>query len=153
MRALRELEPPSTDEGWAGVEQVPFARTPSPQKRVVGVFVAAGVMAQPGWEEALAQGDRDAPASGLPLACQSGSVDALAPAVASLAAEVSGPVESALCPHAAGPPTCWCRPPLPGLPLAFARAHQVDPSRSTLIGAGPAHRTLATTLGARYVSV
>ena len=24
MRALRELEPPSTDEGFAGVEQVPF---------------------------------------------------------------------------------------------------------------------------------
>jgi histidinol phosphatase-like enzyme len=66
---------------------------------------------------------------------------------------VSGRVESALCPHAAGPPSCWCRPPLPGLPLAFARAHQVDPSRSILVGAGPAHRTLAATLGARYVDV
>ena len=41
----------------------------------------------------------------------------------------------ALCPHPAGPPICWCRPPLPGLLLAFARAHGVDPSRSTLIGA------------------
>ena len=29
MRALRELEPPSTDEGFADVEQVPFARAPS----------------------------------------------------------------------------------------------------------------------------
>jgi hypothetical protein len=28
MRALRELEPPSADEGLAGVEQVAFARTP-----------------------------------------------------------------------------------------------------------------------------
>jgi histidinol phosphatase-like enzyme len=80
-------------------------------------------------------------------------VDALAPAVASLAADVSGPVESALCPHAAGPQSCWCRPPLPGLPLAFARAHEVDPSRSVLFGVGPAHRTLAATLGARYVGV
>jgi D-glycero-D-manno-heptose 1,7-bisphosphate phosphatase len=61
-------------------------------------------------------------------------------------------VESALCPHPAGPPSCWCRPPLPGLPLAFAREHDVDPARSILIGAGPAHRTLATTLGARYVA-
>jgi histidinol phosphatase-like enzyme len=67
-----------------------------------------------------------------------------------LAAEVSGPVESALCPHPAGPPTCWCRPPLPGLPLAFARAQGVDPSGSLLVGTGPAHRTLAATLGARY---
>ena len=41
-----------------------------------------------------------------------------------------------LCPHPAGPPTCWCRPPLPGLPLAFAREHGVDPARSVLIGSG-----------------
>jgi histidinol phosphatase-like enzyme len=66
---------------------------------------------------------------------------------------VSGIVEGALCPHAAGPPVCWCRPPLPGLPLAFARAHQVDPLRSTLVGTGPAHRTLAATLGSRYIQV
>jgi hypothetical protein len=37
------------------------------------------------------------------------------------------------------------------LPLAFSREHRVDPSRSILVGTGPAHRTLATTLGARYV--
>jgi histidinol phosphatase-like enzyme len=80
-------------------------------------------------------------------------VDELTVCVARLVPEVSGPVESALCPHGAGPPSCWCRPPLPGLPLAFARAHQVDPARSILIGAGPAHRTLATALGARYVTV
>lgn len=43
--------------------------------------------------------------------------------------------------------------PLPGLPLAFAREHEVDPSRSILVGTGPAHRTLATTLGARYMPV
>ena len=44
-------------------------------------------------------------------------------------------------------------PPLPGLHVAFARAHDVDPSRSILVGTGPAHRTLATTLGARYAGV
>jgi aryl-alcohol dehydrogenase-like predicted oxidoreductase len=152
MRALRELEPPSADEGWAGVEQVPFGRTqPSPEAGV-GVFVAAAALSQPGWKEALEQGDRDAPH--LVFDWQpDGSLDALAPAATRLAAEVSGPVESALCPHGAGPPRCWCRPPLPGLPLAFARAHQVEPSRSILIGARAAHRTLAATLGARYVAV
>ena len=152
MRALRELEPPSADEGWAGVERVPFARTPSSDAGGVGVFVAAAVLTRPGWEEAVEQGDEDAPHLVFHWMADS-SVHALNQEVASLAAEISGPVESALCPHAAGPPTCWCRPPLPGLPLAFARARQVDPSRSILIGAGPAHRTLAETLGARYVSV
>jgi hypothetical protein len=66
---------------------------------------------------------------------------------------VPGPVEAALCPHPGGPPICWCRPPLPGLPLAFARAHGVDPARSTLVGTSSAHKTLAATLAARFVQV
>src|SRR2546423_832107 len=76
----------------------------------------------------------------------------LAPAAGPLAEEVAGSVESAVCPHPGGPPSCWCRPPLPGLPLAFARRHGVEPSRSILVGVSAAHRALATTLGARYVS-
>jgi hypothetical protein len=152
MRALRELEPPSADEGFASVEQMPFARTPPTRRGRAGVFVAAAALRQPGWEHALEQDDRRAPHLVLDWS-PDGNVDALTADVARLAAEVSGLVESALCPHAAGPPTCWCRPPLPGLPLAFARAHGVDPSRSTLVGTSPAHRTLATTLSARYVQL
>jgi diketogulonate reductase-like aldo/keto reductase len=154
MRALRELEPPSTDEGLDEIEQVPFERMPRVTKaRSVersGVFVAAAALSQPGWEHRLEQGDLGAPHLVFDWS-PDGSPDALADVAARLSAEVSGPVESALCPHAAGPPSCWCRPPLPGLPLAFAREHGIDPARSLLVGTGPAHRTLATTLGARYV--
>ena len=64
---------------------------------------------------------------------------------------ISAPVETAVCPHPGGPPTCWCRPPLPGLVLEFARRRGVDPARSVLVGASPAHRTLATALDAKYV--
>jgi hypothetical protein len=148
MRAVRELEPPSTEEGFGGVEQVPFARTATSGR--VGVFVAAGALRRPGWESALEDADPAAPHLVFDWK-PNGTPDALAADVDRLSARVSGPVESALCPHPAGAPTCWCRPPLPGLPLAFARAHGVDPSRSILVGAGPAHRTLATALGARYV--
>jgi histidinol phosphatase-like enzyme len=70
-----------------------------------------------------------------------------------LRAAITGPADGALCPHGGGPPRCWCRPPLPGLPLAFARAHGLDPARSILIGTSSAHRTLAAALGASYVSV
>ena len=99
-------------------------------------IAAAAALTRPGWKDALRQGERAAPH--LLFDWQpGGSVDALAAAAARLVTEVSGPVESALCPHPAGPPSCWCRPPLPGLLLAFARTHDVDPSRSTLIG-GPA---------------
>jgi aryl-alcohol dehydrogenase-like predicted oxidoreductase len=152
MRTQRELEPPSTDEGFAGVEQIPFARTPPSQQGRVGVFVAAPALGRPGWEDALEQDNRDAPHLVFDWS-PDGRPDQLADVAARLSRVVSGPVESALCPHAGGPPKCWCRPPLPGLPLAFARAHRVDPSRSVLVGMSPAHRTLATTLGARYIAV
>jgi hypothetical protein len=118
----------------------------------VGVFVAAAALRQPGWEHALEQGDRGRPHLVFDWS-PDGTLDALAAVTARLSAEISGPAESALCPHAAGPPSCWCRPPLPGLPLTFARAHGIDPAHSILVGTAPAHRTLATTLGARYVPV
>ena len=150
MRALRELEPPSTDEGFADIEHVPFVRAPSSGR--TGVFVAARALEQHGWEAAIGEGDRDAPHLIYDWSPE-GSLGDLAPAAARLSAELSAAVEIALCPHPAGPPTCWCRPPLPGLPLAFAREHGIDLSRSVLVGSAPAHRTLATTLGARYVPV
>jgi hypothetical protein len=117
-----------------------------------GVFVAAAALSDGGWRHALEQCDRGA-AHLIFDWRPDGDVDVLADCVARLSAAVSGPVKSAVCPHGGGPPSCWCRPPLPGLPLAFARAHDVDPARSWVIGTSPAHRTLATTLGARYVSV
>jgi aryl-alcohol dehydrogenase-like predicted oxidoreductase/adenylate kinase family enzyme len=149
MRTLRELEPPSIDEGFDAVDHLPFTRAPWVGRTRAGVFVAAAALHHPAWR---AEVKPDAPH--LVFDWRPGAaVDALAADVAQPWAEVAGPVECALCPHPAGPPTCWCRPPLPGLPLGFARAHGVDPASSTLIGTGPAHRTLANTLGARYVAV
>jgi len=152
MRALRELEPPSADEGFGRVERIAFARTQPSGEARAGVFAAAAALHRPGWEHALEPGDRDAPHLIFDWNPDR-TPDVLDASVARLTAEVSGSVESALCPHAAGPPCCWCRPPLPGLPLAFARTHNVDPARSILIGASAAHRTLAATLGAEYVPV
>ena len=142
MRTVRELEPPSTDEGFATIEPVPFARAQSDGRP--GAFVAAGSR----WEDALE--DTDAPVLLFDWR-PDGTVDDLAAEAARLAERLSGPVETAICPHPGGPPTCWCRPPLPGLPLAFARTHGVDPSRSLLVGTGPAHRTMANTLGATLI--
>jgi len=149
MRTLRELEPPSAGEGFAAVEEVAFERTPPSGPGLAGVFVAGAAVGRPGWEDAVAQGGREAPHLVFDWN-PDGAGDALAAAAARLVAEVSGPVETALCPHPSGPPTCWCRPPLPGLVLAFARVHDVDPARSLLVGTGAAHRTLAGALGARY---
>jgi hypothetical protein len=82
-----------------------------------------------------------------------GTVAELGGEVAKMRDVVSGPVEAAVCPHGGGPPRCWCRPPLPGLPVAFAHAHEVDPARSLLIGTSTTHRRLAAALGTRYVEL
>ena len=152
MRTLRELEPPSADEGFAAIEQVPFVRRPRSEAGRRGVFVAVAALRDAGWEAVLERTDLSAPHLVFDWIPE-GTVDAIAPEVARLAAQVTGTVESAICPHGGGPPSCWCRPPLPGLVLAFARAHEVDPSRSVLVGTAAAHRTLATTLAAEYVAV
>ena len=148
MRALRELEPPADDEGFASVERVAFSRTPSPWTGGA-VFIAASAMREPGWMAVVAQGDPAAPHLVFDWR-PGGSPDDLEQEVAELSGVVAA-AGSALCPHGGGAPICWCRPPLPGLLLAFARTHGVDAARSTLVGTSAAHRTLATTLGARYV--
>jgi hypothetical protein len=152
MRALRELEPPSPDEGFDRVETLSFARVATSDRSRAGVFVAAPAMLRPGWQTAVGEGAPGAPHLLFDWR-PGGSPDDLDSAVTQLSASVTGVVAAAVCTHGGGPPSCWCRPPLPGLPLAFARSQGVDPSRSVLIGTAAAHRTLATALGARYVPV
>jgi aryl-alcohol dehydrogenase-like predicted oxidoreductase/predicted kinase len=144
MRAFRELEPPADDESFTSVERMLFARDRRAGR--AGVFVAAPAV------EALAAADIDRATPCLVFDWRPGGEAAdLEDAVAAVGRAISGPVEAAVCPHPGGPPICWCRPPLPGLPLEFARRHGVDPARSVLVGASAAHRTLANALGARHV--
>ncbi len=158
MRAARQLEEPTADEGFTTMERIPFERAASPAGGLPGLLVAAGALAIPGWPATIAaaldgrpvptllfdwrpDGPADRPGD-------DASVDDLAALAGELGGLTGGPVDVALCPHPGGPPTCWCRPPLPGLPMAFARARNVDLTRSVLVGASPAHRTLAAALGA-----
>jgi hypothetical protein len=118
---------------------VPFERAPRDGRP--GVFVAAAAL-DAEWPD---------PEPGAPHLVFDWRPDRSADDLAGVATRLNASV--AICPHGGGPPRCWCRPPLPGLPLAFARTYGVDPSRSILVGASPAHRTMANTLGARYVAV
>jgi aryl-alcohol dehydrogenase-like predicted oxidoreductase len=143
MRAFRELEPPDEDEGFASVERVAYEGTAG--DGTTGVFVAASAAG------AIPLQGVDPAAPHLVFDWRpGGAAGELDEAVAALARAVSGAVEGAVCPHPGGPPVCWCRPPLPGLPLEFAARHRVDPARSVLVGTSPAHRALATALGARF---
>jgi diketogulonate reductase-like aldo/keto reductase len=140
MRALRELEPPTDDEGFASIERFPFSR--AEQNGRPGVFVAAAAAGN------LAGKTTEAEAPHLVFDWRP---DGPSEDLEAIAASLPAPAEWAACTHPGGPPTCWCRPPLPGLALEFARRHSVDPGRSVVVGTSPAHRTLANALGARYV--
>lgn len=151
MRTLRDLEPPSLDEGLDEVQRVPFVRAAAPPGGSVGVFIAAAAMKTNGWRRTLELDGGEAAAYLVFDWLPGGNPGALDAAVARLQSEVSAPVEGAVCAHPGGPPACWCRPPLPGLLVAFARRHDIDPARSVVAGSGPAHRNLAAALGAAYL--
>jgi len=54
------------------------------------------------------------------------------------------------CPHAAGPPACWCRKPLPGLGVVFIEKYRLDPARCLYVGDGPQDPGFARRLGFEY---
>jgi aryl-alcohol dehydrogenase-like predicted oxidoreductase/histidinol phosphatase-like enzyme len=59
-------------------------------------------------------------------------------------------VDTACCPHDAGPPVCWCRKPIPGAVLEFASRRDVALSRSIVVGTSAADRTMAERIGAPF---
>lgn len=150
MRTVRELEIPSTDEGFTAVARQPFVRTARPDLTQGAVFVAADVMREPGWESAIEIANPQAPHLVFQW-CPEDGVEEVEQAAAQLSKVVDGPVEIGICPHGGGPPICWCRPPLPGLALAFAQPRKIDLTRSVFVGTTSVHRRLATILGARFI--
>jgi aryl-alcohol dehydrogenase-like predicted oxidoreductase len=163
-RMTRDLEPPAPDEGFASIETVPFVREhPSARGRPgIAVSLDAGVSLQSdasrgAAREAIARALAGSPdgAPCLVFGWRPGLDDDSRARVEAMAKELAGSasriVDVAFCTHAAGPPVCWCRPPLPGLWLDFARRHGVDARESTLVGRTPADRAVAIALGLRLV--
>ncbi|MBX7101363.1 MAG: aldo/keto reductase [Myxococcaceae bacterium] len=129
LRMAREVEPPGDDEGFTRLEREQLTLPPG-----------AGAAATFASLEAEPTGPVD-----FVLAWKPGATaESLA---ATVQARFGAKAALWLCPHPEGPPTCWCRPPFPGLALAAARAHGVALERSTLLGTGPAMRALAQATG------
>ncbi len=67
--------------------------------------------------------------------------------------QIGVPMEGEVCTHAAGPPRCWCRKPLPGLGVALFRRHGLRPASCLYLGHGSADERFAAQLGVPYVDV
>jgi hypothetical protein len=149
FRMQRELEAPADDEGFASIERVPFVRHHS-EAGVAGTFIALTAL---GTASALL---RETPETAQTLVyawqphAEASWVQAQRASVEETAAAEGRPIEFAFCPHPGGRPTCWCRPPLPALLLAFAQRHRIDLRVSTLIGSSTTDRAMAHALGTRF---
>lgn len=174
FRYRRSLEPPSLDEGFSAVERVPFERAWTGRGSTPGLIIEydgvvrrsrAGsrpptspgdVVLVPGAKEALAHYHRRGSAV-LGLAWHpeveegTGTRDAVERTMARTHELLGLELEWAFCPHRPGPPTCWCRKPLPGLVVPFLERHRLDPRRCVHVGPSSADRTLAGRLGMSYL--
>lgn len=153
FRYQRELEPPDVSEGFSRVDVVPFSRhvDPSHVNRAViiwcdGVDLRADMLrryAEQGfrlfglsWQPDIADQKRTR-----------ADVDAM---FARMNKELGVPIEFVYCPHAAGPPRCWCRKPLPGLGVLLIHRHQLDPAACIYVGDGSQDLGYAERLGFQY---
>ncbi len=173
FRYERTLEPPHAAEGFSAIERVPFNREWDASFVNRGVVVwldgvvwrsRAAARSPRGAEDLdLVPGSADAlrrfAAVGFrlfgltwqpDLATGQLAQEALASAVAELGDRVGEPLPVSVCAHPGGPPACWCRKPLPGLGVELVIAHQLDPSRSLLVGTGTLDHTFAERIGFGY---
>ncbi len=173
FRYQRELEPPETSEGFSSVDVVPFERRRDPSfvNRAVLVW-CDGVLLRsrsngrapltPDDVEVVADraatlrrhqeaGWRLLGLSWQPAIAEGTQSPTGADAVFTRMNEQLGlDIDVEHCPHAAGPPSCWCRKPLPGLGVVFIHRHRLDPAQCIYVGAGPQDPGFARRLGFTY---
>jgi len=173
FRYQRELEPPDPSEGFCRIDAVPFARqidpswvnravivwcdevllrsrsgqrTPVDPDDVAVVEHRAATLARYRHEGWLVLGLSWQPeiAAGTRSDAEARAVFARMQEVLDLSLDVE------YCPHAAGPPACWCRKPLPGLGVLLTHRHRLNPAKCIFVGAGPQDPGFARKLGFAY---
>jgi aryl-alcohol dehydrogenase-like predicted oxidoreductase/predicted kinase/histidinol phosphatase-like enzyme len=160
FRYERILEPPTLDEGFESVERIDFSRRAdeeSPARAII--FDADDVLdVEPSDAERrlakLTAFQNDgwllfAHAWRPQIARGTVTFDDVEQELAHLRLALSG-IDVAYCGHDAGPPICWCRKPIPGSVVAFARRRGVSLRTSIVVGKPGADRTMADRIGARF---
>ena len=173
FRFQRELEPPDAAEGFARIDVVSFERTSSTTgtNRALIIWcddvlwrsrsggrtptgpddleVVAGRAAV--LQRYAAAGWRVLGLSWQPeIAAGSRTAEHVGRAIEQLQIALEVPIEVEYCAHEAGPPSCWCRKPLPGLGVLFVHRHQLAPRQCIYVGDGVQDPGFARRLGFQY---
>ncbi len=173
FRYQRELEPPDPSERFSRIDVMPFVRRHEPSfvNRAVIVWCdgvlcrsrsgsrtpasAEDVEVFAGRGEVLrryqAAGWRVLGLSWQPqIADETMSVVDVDAVFARMQELLGLSIEVEYCPHGAGPPTCWCRKPLPGLGVVLIQRHHLDAAQCIYVGAGAQDPGFAGRLGFQY---
>ena len=176
FRYQRQLEPPELSEGFSGVDIVPFVRQLDAAfaNRAIILWCdevllrsRSGIRVPLTPEDVEVVADRvemlrryrDAGYRLLAISWQPEivngvqSVDGVAAVVRRMCELLGVDIEVEYCPHAPGPPTCWCRKPLPGLGVLLVQRHRLDPAQCIYVGSGPQDPGFARRLGFIYRDV
>lgn len=172
FRFRRDLEAPSLDEGFVGIERITPPPDPAPSgPRAVLVDLdgalwtsRSGARAPLDVEDLVLASERlarlrDRAAGGVRLAgitwqprIASGDLThaALDALLDALRARLEAPIDVRVCPHPPGPPVCWCRKPLPGHGVETMRALGLAPGEILFVGRTPLDVSFARALGFAY---
>ena len=175
-RYQRDVEPPDPAEGFSQIDVVPFERDTRP-RRTPTAPSSSGVMAccwaadrtsacrsmsTMCWSTPRAprrcaryqeQGFRLLGLSWQPEIGERRRSIADVDALFARMNELMGlAMEVEYCPHAAGPPRCWCRKPLPGLGVLLIHRHRLDPAACIYVGGSAQDPGFARRLGFTFRS-
>ena len=154
FRHQRELEPPDPAEGFSRIDVVPFERrrdAAMTNRALItwcdDTLIDRGPILRryrdEGW---LLLGLAWCPQ----IADKTMTAEEAEAGFARMRERLGVSIEVLYCPHAAGPPKCWCRKPLPGLGVVFIERHRLDPSQCIYVGSGPQDPGFARRLGFQY---
>ena len=154
FRHQRELEPPDPAEGFSRIDVVPFERrrdAAMTHKALIiwcdDTLIDRGPVLRryrdDGW---LLLGLAWCPQ----IEDKTMTAEEAEAGFAKMQEQLGVSVEVLYCPHAAGPPKCWCRKPLPGLGVVLIERHRLDPSQCIYVGSGPHDPGFARRLGFQY---
>jgi predicted kinase len=155
FRYQRELEPPDASEGFTRIDLVPFERVRAADHLNRALVLWCEGILRP-HDEARASVLRRYQADGWQMcglswqpeiAARSTAREEVETGFAAMQRQLGVDLDIRYCPHAAGPPVCWCRKPLPGLGVLLIERYKLDPAKCIYIGDGPQDPGFARKLG------
>jgi aryl-alcohol dehydrogenase-like predicted oxidoreductase/histidinol phosphatase-like enzyme/predicted kinase len=172
FRYRRELEPPIMAEGFARLDRVEFARDVRPDRanRALILEYQAVWRSRSGARSPMSPDDVELIAdradvvrryrddgwmilgtSWRPEIAAGQLSESDVEAIVERTNELIGvDIDVEVCPHADGPPKCWCRKPHPGMGVILIERHALDPARCVAVGTSSSDRLFADRLGFGY---